>query len=185
MNARFIHERTTMMQNELPEPWLRGTSQEIPAIPRAVLHALQLAVEDLCIWCGPLTDDELNARPWDLPSVSFHVRHLARSLDRLLTYAEQRSLNEDQRKALELEFDSDAIKPQLLAELNAAIDNATARILRLPPSEFEQPRFVGRKRLPTTLAGLLIHIADHSQRHVGQAVTTARVVLALRDSQEQ
>jgi hypothetical protein len=30
--------------------------------------------------------------------------------------------------------------------------------------------------LPTSVGGLLVHCADHTQRHVGQAVTTAKVV---------
>jgi uncharacterized damage-inducible protein DinB len=32
--------------------------------------------------------------------------------------------------------------------------------------------------VPTTLGGLLVHVADHTQRHVGQAVTTSKIVLA-------
>jgi uncharacterized damage-inducible protein DinB len=35
---------------------------------------------------------------------------------------------------------------------------------------------VGREQLPATVAGLLIHCAEHTQRHVGQMVTTAKVV---------
>jgi hypothetical protein len=27
------------------------------------------------------------------------------------------------------------------------------------------------------VAGLLVHIADHTQRHVGQAITTAKILL--------
>jgi len=38
---------------------------------------------------------------------------------------------------------------------------------------------VGEKHLPTTLGGLLVHIADHTQRHVGQAITTAKVVAGM------
>jgi hypothetical protein len=53
-----------------PEPWLRGTRQEIPAVPRAVLHALDLANEDLHRWCAALSDKELNTSPLTLPSVS-------------------------------------------------------------------------------------------------------------------
>jgi len=34
--------------------------------------------------------------------------------------------------------------------------------------------------LPTTVGGLLVHVADHTQRHVGQAVTTAKIVVAQR-----
>src|SRR5271154_985142 len=73
------------------EPWLRDTNQDVPAVGRAVLHALQLAGEDLRKWCANLSDAALNARPSGTASVAFHIRHIARSLDRLLTYAEGRN----------------------------------------------------------------------------------------------
>jgi hypothetical protein len=47
----------------LPEPWLRGTLAETPAVIRAVLHALQLAKEDLWKWCYGLSEEQLNERP--------------------------------------------------------------------------------------------------------------------------
>jgi hypothetical protein len=50
------------------------------------------------------------------------------------------------------------------------------------PADFDQPRYVGRKRLPTTVGGLLVHLADHTQRHVGQTITTAKVILEKRGS---
>ena len=41
-------------------------------------------------------------------------------------------------------------------------------------------RGVGRKQLPTSVGGALVHVADHTMRHVGQVVTTAKVLKALR-----
>ena len=46
----------------MPEPWLRGTLVDVPVLTRAVLHALELAGEDIDQWCSGLTDDELNAK---------------------------------------------------------------------------------------------------------------------------
>src|SRR6202162_3605279 len=89
-----------MSENKLPEPWLRGTLTEVPAVQRAVLHALELAEEDLKRWCGDLSDEEMNARPFGLAPVAFHLRHIARSLDRLLTYAEGGALSGAQMDAL-------------------------------------------------------------------------------------
>ena len=83
-----------MTQTTQPEPWLRGTLREVPAVARAVLHALQLAEEDLEKWCGALSDAQLNARPGGVAPVAFQIRHIARSVDRLLTYAEGRQLSE-------------------------------------------------------------------------------------------
>jgi hypothetical protein len=133
---------------------------EIPAVPRAVLHALELAQEDLTFWCGDLSEPELMATPSGLPSIAFHLRHIARSLGRLLTYAEGRQLNERQRQALTGEADSQCLKTEIFSELSAALADSSARILKLgeQADTLNQPRIVGRKNLPTTVAGLLVHI---------------------------
>ena len=163
-----------------PEPWLRGTLTEVGAVPRAVLHALELAGEDLQKWCGSLTDPELNARPASLPSIAFHLRHIARSLDRLLTYAEGRGLTHEQLAALKDETQPGATGDTLFAELASARTLSCERVLALAATDLDQPRAVGKQALPTTVGGLLVHVADHTQRHVGQAVTTAKIIMAQR-----
>jgi uncharacterized damage-inducible protein DinB len=167
-----------MHDNNFPEPWLRGTLPEIPAVPRAVLHALQLAREDVERWCGSLSDEELNAHPAGLPSVAFQIRHMARSIDRLLTYAGGNPLSESQILALKTE-DQPAIRDDLFTEFANVLERAADRIRNFRFSELEEKRSVGKKQLPTTLAGLLVHIAEHTQRHAGQAVTTAKVVRSM------
>jgi uncharacterized damage-inducible protein DinB len=150
-------------------------------VGRAVLHALQLADEDLRKWCGNLSDTELNAPPAGAAPVAFHIRHLARSLDRLLTYAEGRDLSEQQLARLRTELNPDATRDALFVELAAALTDASTRVRALATANLEEPRVVGKNRLPTTLGGLLVHVADHTQRHVGQAITTAKVVLGVRN----
>ncbi|HTZ73544.1 MAG TPA: DinB family protein [Candidatus Aquilonibacter sp.] len=162
------------------EPWLRGTLTDVPAVPRAVLHSLELAQEDILRWCGSLTDEELNARPGNIAPVAFHLRHIARSIDRLLTYAEGRQLDGGQLVQLESELDLGATHFTLFDEFNNAIDQAARRIRTIDPSRLEEPRKVGRKGLPASLGSLLVHIAEHTQRHVGQAITTAKILLASR-----
>jgi uncharacterized damage-inducible protein DinB len=163
------------------EPWLRGTHTDVEPLQRAVLHALELAREDVIRWCGQLDDAELESEPFGLPAVAFQLRHIARSLDRLMTYAQGRGLTETQLLALKNEHLATA---DVLREFEAGIAEAIERLLAFSPSEFHASRGVGRARLPTTVAGLLIHIAEHTQRHVGQAITTAKVVMALRDAEE-
>jgi uncharacterized damage-inducible protein DinB len=150
------------------------------SVHRAVLHALELAGEDLRLWCGQLTDAQLNLRPAQIAPVAFHLKHIARSLGRLLTYAEGASLDEKQLLALKSELNPGATRDDLFAELSAALTNSAIRIRRFARADLESPRSVGRNKLPTTLGGLLVHIADHTQRHVGQAITTAKIVLAQR-----
>jgi uncharacterized damage-inducible protein DinB len=162
------------------EPWLRQTFVDLPYVHRAVLHALQLAEEDLQQWCAGLTQAEFNARPAGIASVAFHIRHIARSLDRLLTYAEGRQLNEEQMAALKSELAPGAVPAEVFKELGETLEKAASRVRALLGQDLEATRMVGRELLPTTPGGLLVHLAEHTQRHVGQAITTAKVVRAAR-----
>lgn len=171
-----------MAETRLPEPWLRGTLTEVTAVPRAVLHALELARGDLQHWCESLSDEELNLEFEGIASVAFHLRHIAGSIDRLLTYAEGRELDADQIAALKNEKAASATREQLFLGLDASLASAAKRIRALGMGDLEERRVVGIKKLPTTVGGLLIHVADHTQRHVGQAVTTAKFVRALREA---
>jgi hypothetical protein len=171
---------TAKIQSQ-PEPWLRGTLTEFPAEQRAILHALELAREDVVQWCGPLAGEEMHARPHELVSVAFQLRHIAGSLDRLLTYAEGNLLGAAQLKTLAAEMRPEGSKEQILVEFESGVNDAERRIRAIDLAEWHQPREVGRRKLPTTVAGLLIHCAEHTQRHVGQAITTAKVVLGLRE----
>jgi len=159
------------------EPWLRGTHGDLPPMVRAVVHALELAREDGQRWCGELSDEQMHARPAEIASVAFQLRHVVRSLDRLLTYAEGRSLSAEQLAALKTEMDAVGTRETVLAEFRAGIDAAIERVRGFAGTSPEEARGVGRKALPTTVGGLLVHCAEHTQRHVGQLVTTAKVAL--------
>jgi hypothetical protein len=165
----------------LPEPWLRGTHADLPAVVRAVIHALELADDDVGKAWGLLREDELNARPFDLSPVAFHMRHIVRSLDRLLTYAEGKSLDEWQRAALRSELAPRANKAELLSEFSEGLKAAKARVIAFSQADLSEKRAVGVKQLPTSVGGLLVHVADHTQRHVGQVVTTSKLILAMRN----
>jgi uncharacterized damage-inducible protein DinB len=160
----------------LPEPWLRSTHKELPTVIRAVVHALELSREDVEKWCSPLGNEALNARPANVASVAFHLRHIVRSLDRLLTYAEGRQLSAAQIAALATELAPNATQPELFAEFRKGIEDALSRVHSFSRADLEQPASVGRKAIPTTVGGLLVHCADHTQRHTGQAIITAKVV---------
>ena len=167
-----------MNAEEIPEPWLRDTLTDVPVVLRAVLHALELATEDITRWCAQLTDTQLNARPAGIAPVAFHLRHITRSIDRLLTYAENRELRREQVVALNTELDPGATSSELFSEFAGVMARSAQRIRAFIPTRLEEVRNVGNRKLPTTVGGLLIHVADHTQRHVGQAVTTAKIVMA-------
>lgn len=183
-NADAAEKDVTAGASESTEPWLSGSLTDVPAVPRAVLHALELAALDLKRWCSGLSDDEMNARPGGVAPVVFHLRHIARSLDRLLTYAEGRQVSSDQIAALKAELSPGATAAEVFAELSEALARSSRRIRAIDAGHLEEPRLVGRGQLPTTVGGLLVHCAEHTQRHVGQAVTTAKILLAQRDSRD-
>ena len=162
------------------EPWLRGTHAEVPAVGRAVLHAFDLALDDLTKWTEGLTDAEVHSQPFGLPSLAFHLRHIARSTDRLLSYAEGNQLSSEQLTALKAEQTGDEPLAVLLSEVEVSFSNAADRVRVLATANPDTFRGVGRKQLPTSIGGALVHVADHTQRHVGQVVTTAKVLKALR-----
>lgn len=165
------------------EPWLRGTYTVVPAAGRAVLHALDLALDDIRSFTAGLTDAEIHAQPFGLTSVAFHIRHLVGSTDRLLTSAEGHPLNHEQLAALKAEAHGEETLAGLLAMVEAAFLNAAARVRALAAADLETPRGIGRKQLPTSLGGAMIHVADHAQRHTGQIVTTAKLLKAMRSAQ--
>jgi uncharacterized damage-inducible protein DinB len=172
------------------EPWLRGTHTDVPAAGRAVLHALELALDDLTRWTAGLTDVEVHAQPLGLTSIAFHLRHIARATDRILTYAEGEQLSAEQLGLLKseqggAEQGSEGRREslaELLAEVEVSFTDAAERIRVLATANLDTPRFVGRKQLPTSIGGAMIHVADHTLRHVGQVVTTAKAIKGLRGS---
>ena len=162
------------------EPWLRGTYADVPAAGRAVLHALDLAVDDIAKWTAGLTDAEVRSAPLGLTPIAYHLRHIARSTDRILTYAEGNQLTAEQLVALKAESTGEESLAELIAEVEISFSSAADRIRTLATADLNTPRFVGRKQLPTSIGGALIHVADHTQRHAGQIVTTAKVIKASR-----
>ena len=161
------------------EPWLRGHLTEVDSVRRGVLHALEQAAEDVMRWCGDLTDAEMEARLFGLAPVGFHLRHIARSLDRLLTYAEGERLDSEQLERLRTEMDGDW-REATLVEFMDGLEVAMVRVRQLQPETFEQTRGVGRMCEPSSVGGVLVHCAEHTQRHVGQAITTAKMVMGMR-----
>jgi uncharacterized damage-inducible protein DinB len=114
--------------------------------------------------------------------VGFHVRHAAGSLDRLLTYARGEALSAEQRELLAGEGEPGSPPAQaavLASAFERQVERALAQLRATPEPTLLELRGVGRLQLPSTVLGLLVHAAEHTQRHVGQIVTTAKIVQAL------
>jgi hypothetical protein len=143
-----------------------------------VLYAFEQAREDLAKHTEGLTAEHIWARPFGLAPLGFQLRHIAGSVDRLVTYLAGCELDDSQVAALRTEMDPGESLEALLAQVNIALTRAEERIRAIDPGTLTEPRAVGRKRLPSTVIGLLVHIAEHTQRHVGQAISAAKLARA-------
>jgi len=162
------------------EPWMRGPIAGVDPLTAPILYAFQQAREDLAQYTEGLSAEQLWARPYGFGSVGFHIHHIAGSTERLMTYLEGKQLSEAQLAALRAESqESGSSRDELLAELDAAFESAAKIVRALDPASLTEPRTIGRKRLPTTVIGLLTHIAEHTQRHVGQAISAAKLARVL------
>jgi hypothetical protein len=171
-----------MADSDLPEVWLRGPVPDIAPLLQPVAHALLQAVEDVRRVVRPLSAAHLWARPGGAPSVGFHVRHAAGSLDRLFTYARGERLSAEQRTFLESEAEPGSPPAQaaaLASGFEQQVDRALAQLRATQDATLLKARGVGRLHLPSTVLGLLVHAAEHTQRHVGQIITTAKIAQAL------
>ena len=159
------------------EVWQRGPVGSVPALLQPVAHALLQAVEELERYTADLPPDLLWERPAGLASPGFHLLHIRGVIDRLFTYARGESLSSDQLKALGQEKEiQNAPVAALLAAIREQVKGAISQLQHTPESELTLPRELGRKKIPTTVLGLLFHAAEHTQRHVGQLLVTARVL---------
>ena len=161
------------------EAWQRGPVAGFEPLLMPVVHSLIQAREDLEQLVSQVPPDHVWQRPGGAASIGFHVRHTGGALDRLFTYARGESLSEAQRAALKVEGeagDSPETIGALVADVNQIIDRAFDQLRATPASALLDERKVGRAQLPATVLGLLFHAAEHCTRHVGQAITTSRVL---------
>jgi uncharacterized damage-inducible protein DinB len=166
----------------MAEPWLRGPIAGMPVMIMPAAHALLQASEDIPRAAEGLTTAQLWALPGGAAAVGFHLRHLAGSIDRLLTYARGEMLTDAQMAQLDAEIADDGRSAGDLArDALAAIERAIDVMRETPPGIYLETRGVGRRRLPTTVLGLLVHIAEHTQRHVGAIIATAKVVRVMSE----
>jgi hypothetical protein len=166
-----------------PEVWLCGPIDGFIPLLQPVVHSLLQSRRELTSALSDLSPAELRARPGGAASVEYHARHATGSLDRLTTYARGASLDASQLAALSAEA-VPGMGDDVAAHLVSSFDEMVARVMRqlraTSADVLLEPRDVGRARLPSTVIGLLVHAAEHTQRHVGQLLTTAKIVRGAR-----
>jgi len=158
------------------EYWLRGPVEGIPALLQPVAHALLQAREEINLAVAGFPQERLWEKPAGLASVGFHLQHLAGVLDRLFTYAREEGLSEAQFAFLKAEGVAAEISIEtLLQQFNRQVDLALEQLAGTNPGSLAAAREVGRNRLPSTVIGLLTHAAEHTMRHTGQLLVTAKI----------
>jgi uncharacterized damage-inducible protein DinB len=168
------------MTDKLPEVWLRGPVAGVSPLLMPAAHCLLQCREEIAV-ASALSVERLWTRPAGAASAGFHLRHIAGSIDRLLTYARGAQLERHQMAALRAEGepgDPPQAAASLVAAAQLAIDVAVDVLRATRDTDLMAARSVGRAALPSNVFGLLFHIAEHTHRHTGQLVTTTRIVTA-------
>lgn len=163
----------------MSEPWLSGPIEGVHPLVAPLIHSFAQVREDAAKWTEALTPEQLWAEPQGTGSVGFHIRHAGGAAERLCTYLQGQQLSDDQVAVSRAEKTPGATREALLAELNQRLDAVEATVRALDPATYTDARGVGRKMLPSTVMGLIVHIAEHTQRHIGEAIVTAKWARAL------
>jgi len=161
-----------------PEVWLRGPVENIPALLQPAAHAILQAREEVNALMKTFPEEKLWEKPSGVASVGFHLLHLSGVLDRLFTYAKGNPLPEEQLAALRQETQPhDVTVEQLVNNFNEQVDKAIKQLSKTPENTLLDKRGVGRAQLPSNVLGLLFHAAEHTMRHTGQLLVTARILV--------
>jgi hypothetical protein len=161
------------MAGELPEPWLRGPLAGVDPFLAPLIRSFQMAREDLERFTGGLTEAQVWAQPYGMNALGRELKHIAGSVDRLMTYLEGRALSAEQLAAMKEEEQPGGSLDALLGRVRESLARAEEAARVFDPGKLAEPRAIGRKQLPTTAIGLVVHVAEHTQRHVGQAIRAA------------
>ena len=166
------------MENKT-EAWLRGPIDGVPPLLQPVAHALTQANDEIHAIMSDFPEQKLWEKPAGVASVAFHLQHIPGVLDRLFSYSQGLPINNAQLKYLSEEgLEDPSIKKEiLLANVSEKINTCIEYLKTLDSETLLEPRSVGRKKLPSTVLGLLFHSAEHTMRHTGQLLVTARLLI--------
>ena len=169
---------TNTSANNNLEHWLRGPVDGIPALLQPAAHAILQTRDEVHHGLEGFPESLMWERPEGAASVAFHLQHIAGVLDRIYTYARGEQLNQEQLDYMMAEGkEKEETKlAALLDRLDTQVEKALEQLRNTPETDLLEPRAVGRKQMPSNVIGLLFHGAEHTQRHTGQLLVTAKVV---------
>jgi hypothetical protein len=165
------------------EPWLSGPLPGIDPVLAPLFYSFEQTRQELRLHSEGLTAEQLWRKPFGLTPAGFHIRHIGGAAERLSTYLRGDALTDEQLAYMKLEGEPGAARFELLGDLDAHLGRCEAVVRLIDPATLRDPRTVGRKKLPTTVIGLIVHISEHTLRHLGQAITTMKLVRATSPEQ--
>ena len=161
-------------------PWLRGPVPDVIPMLQPVAHSLIDCREDVESRLVGVSEERIWTKPGNAASVGFHVRHAMGSLERLFSYARAESLTAEQLEVMRNEGVRGvgaSSATELIDEVQRATDRAMKQLRATRVEDLFEHRGVGRAGLPSNVFGILVHAAEHTQRHIGQMSTTLKIVL--------
>jgi hypothetical protein len=162
----------------MPEPWLSGPLPDLDPLLSPLFYSFEQTRQELRAHTEGLTAGDIWATPQGITSAGFHIRHIGGAVDRLSSYLRGEQINDAQLAAMKAEPEPGEPPEELLAKMEEHLARCEQYVRTLDTATLREPREVGRKKLPTTVIGLIVHIAEHTQRHLGQAITTIKLVRA-------
>ena len=155
---------------------MRGPIEGVEPLVAPVFYSFTQVREELAHYTEGLTTEQVWRQVNSLPTLGFHLRHIAGSVDRLMSYLREAEISPEQIVYLKSEGEPGASLDELLAGVDAAFAKAESQLRTIKADDIHAPRYIGRKRLPTSVLGLLVHVSEHTQRHLGQSITTAKLM---------
>jgi hypothetical protein len=140
-----------------------------------VFFSFQQVREDLQKHTAGLSDEQAWT-PIAGSSLGFQLKHIAGSVGRITTYLAGRQLVASQVAFLEQESQPEGTLSLLLEWVGQSLDQSEAELRTIDAASLYAVRTVGRRALPSTVVGLVVHLAEHTQRHLGQAITITKLL---------
>src|SRR5712691_2257084 len=103
------------------EPWLRGPIEGVPPHLMPVFHSFAQVREDLELHTSEISNEQAWRPIEPIPALGFQLRHIAGSVDRLVTYLVGGELSDAQLAALKLEAEPGASLSDLLEQVHASL----------------------------------------------------------------
>jgi len=157
------------------EPWLRGPMAGVHPLVMPVFFSYQQVREDLRKHAAGLSDEQV-WRPVAGNSLGFQLKHITGSVDRITTYLVGRQLDDTQLAYLKQEEQPPGSLADLLERVEQSLNKSQSQLEPIDAAALYAVRTVGRRQLPTTMIGLIVHLAEHTQRHLGQAITITKLL---------